>query len=61
VRVCCAGGEEADEEDDFERTELVCWRLGSVAVGINLAYTTAKCLTRLIIGIGPEDSMLWFW
>jgi hypothetical protein len=45
----------------IRRMERVGRTVALCLTGLNLVFLMAKCLTRLIVGIGPGDSMAGFW
>lgn len=45
----------------IRRMERVGRTLALCLTGLSLVFLMAKCLTRLIVGIGPDDSMARFW
>ena len=45
----------------IRRMERVGRTLALCPTGLSLVFLMAKCLTRLIVGIGPDDSMAGFW
>jgi hypothetical protein len=52
---------EPSDDPEYSDGELRVLRVTRLVSLVSLMAIIAKCLTRLILGIGPSDSMLWFW